>query len=245
MMIRIAIVDDVAEIGTQVENHLIEIATQKGILINTDIYYSGKVLCQNLREGVFYDLIFLDVEMPEFTGIDVSQTIRNILKNDATQIAYISGNKEYALEIFEYDPLYFLHKPLSKEKIEKVFERLIHKLHLQANAFTYKNGYDVRKIPIKDIVYFESCDHQIIVHYYVQDTYYNDSFYGLLDHVQKQLKDFHFLRIHKTYLIHHLHVRKYAYDKVYLSTSTILPIAQSKRKEVRAAQFDLNRKESI
>ena len=37
--------------------------------------------------------------MPEFTGIDVSKMIRDNLKNDATQIAYISGNKEYAIEI--------------------------------------------------------------------------------------------------------------------------------------------------
>ena len=191
------------------------------------------------------DLLFLDIEMPEFTGIDVSKMIRDNLKNDATQIAYISGNKEYAIEIFEYDPLYFVHKPINKEKIEKVFERLIHRLHLQADAFTYKTGHNIVKIPIKDIIYFESEDHQIIIHYYTQNEYHKDSFYGLLDHVQKQLKSFQFLRIHKTYLVHHLYVRKYAYDKVYLSTGIELPIAQSKRKEIRAEQFAINRKESV
>jgi len=110
--------------------------------------------------------------MPEFTGIDVSKMIRDNLKNDATQIAYISGNKEYAIEIFEYDPLYFVHKPINKEKIEKVFERLIHRLHLQADAFTYKTGHNIVKIPIKDIIYFESEDHQIIIHYYTQNEYH-------------------------------------------------------------------------
>ena len=220
-MIRIAIIDDAVEIGTQLETILIEITTNKGIAIDIDIYYSGKELCEHLQNGEFYDLIFLDIEMP-----------------DATQIAYISGNKEYAIEIFEYDPLYFVHKPINKEKIEKVFERLIHRLHLQADAFTYKTGHNIVKIPIKDI-------HQIIIHYYTQNEYHKDSFYGLLDHVQKQLKSFQFLRIHKTYLVHHLYVRKYAYDKVYLSTGIELPIAQSKRKEIRAEQFAINRKESV
>lgn len=155
-MIRIALVDDAVEIGTQLEAILIEITTNKGIAIDTDIYYSGKELCEHLQNGEFYDLIFLDIEMPEFTGIDVSKMIRDNLKNDSTQIAYISGNKEYAIEIFEYDPLYFVHKPINKEKIEKVFERLIHRLHLQADAFTYKTGHDIVKIPIKDIIYFGS-----------------------------------------------------------------------------------------
>ena len=244
-MIRIAIIDDAVEIGTQLETILIEITTNKGIAIDIDIYYSGKELCEHLQNGEFYDLIFLDIEMPEFTGIDVSKMIRDNLKNDATQIAYISGNKEYAIEIFEYDPLYFVHKPINKEKIEKVFERLIHRLHLQADAFTYKTGHNIVKIPIKDIIYFEREDHQIIIHYYTQNEYHKDSFYGLLDHVQKQLKSFQFLRIHKTYLVHHLYVRKYAYDKVYLSTGIELPIAQSKRKEIRAEQFAINRKESV
>ena len=94
-MIRIAIIDDAVEIGTQLETILIEITTNKGIAIDIDIYYSGKELCEHLQNGEFYDLIFLDIEMPEFTGIDVSKMIRDNLKNDATQIAYISGNKEY------------------------------------------------------------------------------------------------------------------------------------------------------
>ena len=98
-MIRIALVDDAVEIGTQLEAILIEITTNKGIAIDTDIYYSGKELCEHLQNGEFYDLIFLDIEMPEFTGIDVSKMIRDNLKNDSTQIAYISGNKEYAIEI--------------------------------------------------------------------------------------------------------------------------------------------------
>lgn len=74
-MIRIAIIDDAVEIGTQLETILIEITTNKGIAIDIDIYYSGKELCEHLQNGEFYDLIFLDIEMPEFTGIDVSKMI--------------------------------------------------------------------------------------------------------------------------------------------------------------------------
>lgn len=238
-MIRIAIVDDVKEICAQVENDLLEIAKAQGVLIDTEVYYSGKQLCEHLNEGTFFDLIFLDIEMDEFSGIDVSYTIRNIMKNEATQIAYISGNKEYALEIFEYDPLYFLYKPLNREKIEKVFLKLMHRLHIKAEAFSYKIGHDTVKVPIRDIIYFESSNHRIVIHYYVQGVYQKNEFYGLLDRVQQQLESYRFLRIHKTYLVNPLHVKRYAYTQVQMSTEAVLPIAQSKRKEIRAAQFDL------
>ncbi|MCM1228148.1 MAG: response regulator transcription factor [Clostridium sp.] len=218
---------------------MIEIAKEQGIQIDTEVYFNGKQLCEHLNKGEFFDLIFLDIEMDGFSGIDVSNSIRNIMKNESTQIAYISGNKEYAIEIFDYDPLYFLHKPLSREKIEKVFLKLMNRLHLKAEAFSYKSGYETVKVPIKDIIYFEIDNHQVIIHYYLQNSCKNDYFYGSLDHIQEQLKSYRFLRIHKSYLVNPLHIKKYAYDKIQMSTEIVLPIAQSKRKVIRAAQFSL------
>lgn len=238
-MIRIAVIDDVKSICSQVENYLIEISKEQGIQIDTEVYFNGKQLCEHLDKGEFFDLIFLDIEMDGFSGIDVSNSIRNIMKNESTQIAYISGNKEYAIEIFDYDPLYFLHKPLSREKVEKVFLKLMNKLHLKAEAFSYKSGYETIKVPIKDIIYFESDNHQVIIHYYLQNIYKREYFYGALDHIQEQLKLYRFLRIHKTYLVNPIHIKKYTYEKIQMSTEAILPIAQSKRKEIRAAQFQL------
>lgn len=236
-MIRIAVVDDVPEICTQVENDIINISKEQGVLIDTEVYYKADQLCNHLNNGEFFDLIFMDIEMDEFSGIDASNMIRNVMKNEATQIAYISGNKEYAIEIFEYDPLYFLHKPLTREKIEKVFLKLIKKLHLKVDAFSYKVGHNTVKVAIRDIIYFESCDHKIKIHFYVQNTYKKDEFYGNMDHVQQQLGSFQFLRIHKAFLVNPLHVKRYSYDELYMSIGVILPIAQSKRKEIRAAQF--------
>ncbi|MCM1269783.1 MAG: LytTR family DNA-binding domain-containing protein [Ruminococcus flavefaciens] len=238
-MIRIAIVDDEERICVQVETILLAIAKEQGVQIDTEVYYDGRKLCQNLSDGEFFDLIFLDIEMNGFSGMEVSDSIRNTMKNESTQIAYISGNKEYAIEIFEFDPLYFLHKPLTHEKIEKVFLKLMNRLHLKAEAFSYKASYETVKVPIKDIIYFESDDHKVIIHYYVQNTYKKDYFYGLLDHIEEQMKSYQFLRIHKTYLVNPIHIKRYSYEKIQMSTEFILPIAQSKRKEVRAAQFKL------
>ena len=238
-LLKIAVVDDVENICLEVEKELIEIAKEQGIPIDVDVYYNGIQFCDHLNDGAFYDLVFLDIEMEGLSGLEVSKSIRCTMKNESTQIAYISGNKEYAIDVFDYDPLYFIHKPLTYDKIETVFLKLMHKLQLKAMSFSYTLEYENVKVPIKDIIYFESDNHQIIIYYYDKDIVKSDCFYGSLDNIQKQLEEFKFLRIHQTYYVNPIHIKKYTYEKIYMSTNAVLPISQSKRKEIRLAQLKI------
>ena len=173
--------------------------------------------------------------MEKLSGIDVSRQIRNTMGNEATQIIYISGNTEYAIEVFDFDPFHFLPKPMDEEKIEKAFVKLIRKLNLKAEAFTYKVGHDVFKVPIKDILYFESHKREVTI-YYNKKT---EKFYGTLENIYLQLSKFDFLFIHKSYLINPIHIRRCTYESVEMSNHIVLPISQSKRKEIREKQLEL------
>ena len=243
-MLKIAVVDDENSICSFVEKELLRLSKKYGILSDVDVYYSGEELIKAINE-TFFDVIFLDIKMKELSGIDVSCLIRNKLKNESTQIVYITGNTEYALEVFDYDPFHFLAKPLDSSKIEKAFMKLIHKLNLKAESFTYKVGHDSFKVPIKDIIFFESHKREITIHYYdkqVNDNQVNDKeevFYGSLENILMQLSKYNFLFIHKSYLINPIHVRKCTYEEVEMSNHVKLRIAQSKRKEIREKQLEL------
>ena len=66
-----------------------------------------------------------------------------------------------------------------------------------------------------------------------------DKFYGSLENIYLQLNKYNFLLIHKSYLINPIHVRKCTYESVEMSNHIVLPIAQSKRKEIREKQLEL------
>lgn len=233
-MLKIAVVDDENNICAFVENSLLKLSKKYGITIDVNVFYDGEGLIRELNED-FFDVIFLDIKMNELSGIDVSRLIRTKMGNEATQIVYISGNTEYAIEVFDFDPFHFLPKPLDEEKIEKAFVKLIHKLNLKAEAFSYKVGHDVFKVPIKDILYFQSHKREIIIYYGGK----SDVFYGTLDNIYLQLNKFDFLFIHKSFLINPIHVRRCTYETIEMSNRIVLPIAQSKRKEVREKQLEL------
>ncbi|MEE0023279.1 LytR/AlgR family response regulator transcription factor [Ruminococcus sp.] len=233
-MIKIAVVDDENIICSYVEQSLLNLSKKYGISIETDVFNSGEDLIKTIKE-TFYDVIFLDIKMKDLSGIDISRIIRNTMGNEAIQIIYISGNTEYAIEVFEYDPFHFLPKPLNNEKIENAFVKLIHKLRLKSEAFTYKVGHDSVKVAIKNILYFESNKRKIIIHY--SDK--KDEFYGSLENILQQLGKYNFLHIHKSYLVNPVHVHKCTYESVEMSNHVVLPIAQSKRKEIREKQLEL------
>lgn len=233
-MLKIAIVDDENNICAFVEKSLLKLSKKYGISTDIDVLYSGEALIQ-LMEDSFYDVVFLDIKMEKLSGIDVSRQIRNTMGNEATQIIYISGNTEYAIEVFDFDPFHFLPKPLDEEKIEKAFVKLIRKLNLKAEAFTYKVGHDIFKVPIKDILYFESHKREVTI-YYNKKT---EKFYGTLENIYLQLSKFDFLFIHKSYLINPIHIRRCTYESVEMSNHIVLPISQSKRKEIREKQLEL------
>lgn len=234
-MIRVAIVDDEKLICFEVQNILSKLEKKHGISMEIVSYYNGIAFHNDLKNGEFYDVVFLDIEMDGLNGLEISKILRESLGNEATQIIYISGKTEYAIDVFDYDPIHFLSKPLTEEKLEKAFLKLIHRLNLKAESFVYKIGHDTFKVPIKDIIYFESEKRKIIMYYRDQKA----EFYGSIENIYQQLKSYRFVQIHRSFVINLLHVRFYTYETVEMSNHNTLQIAQSKRKEIRAMQWIL------
>lgn len=65
-------------------------------------------------------MIFLDIMMPVKSGVEVGKIIRNDLKDNITQIVFISSENKYAMDLFEIRPMNFLIKPFDENDIEKL-----------------------------------------------------------------------------------------------------------------------------
>lgn len=66
------------------------------------------------------DLIFLDIEMPEMTGLEFIQRFP-----DVPQIIFVTSQKQYALEAFEHDVTDYVTKPVNYERFLKAAEKSI------------------------------------------------------------------------------------------------------------------------
>ena len=239
-MYRVAICDDEYGMCSRIERIILDYQNNCAEKIDILVFYSGQELCKYIKEGQAFDLIFLDIELDNINGIEVGRIIREELKDDITQIVYISAKKDYAIELFENRPLNFLVKPISEENIIKNL-KIAMKLYENCNLFfEFSNSAIFYKIPYKEIIYFASNDKKIRV--VTLDKAYEC--YGKLSNVEKLTKDKDFILIHKSYLVNYRYISEARYDNIKLTTNDILPISQAYRKEVRN-KFIMRRKVKI
>lgn len=237
VVLHIAICDDEKALCSQFEEMLLRIGRESGEQLDIDVFFSGEELYKFLNQKVQYDIIYLDIELEMMSGVEVGYKLRNELQNDITQIVYISGNESYAMELFQIRPLNFLIKPVTYERMKSVFETALRIVHKGSQCFEYQFKHAEYKVPIKDILYFESENRKINI-ITTEDV---RTFYGTLDDVYEKVKQYNFLDIHKSYLVNYNYIVKFEYRQVTLSNKRVLPISQMNRKRIRALQLEIDK----
>lgn len=228
MDIRIAICDDEPEICALLEKMLIDIFETKGVHYEIEPFYSGESLCEEMQRQIF-ELIFLDIELQKKNGIEVGRYIREELGNESVQIAYISAKTGYAMELFEFRPINFLVKPLEYSKVVKVIDKYFIITMQNNQFFEYKKKTDFFKIPMSDILYFESKNRKIRV----TTIQGEDEFYGSMEDIYTMVKYHQFLYIHKSIIVNYRQIKKISYEQIIMIDGVILPISQSRRSAIK------------
>lgn len=72
------------------------------------------------------DIVFLDVEMPEMSGMELAEQIRSLMEH--TQIVFTTAHRKYSLDAFDVQALDYILKPVTDEAIERVRKRLMKQL---------------------------------------------------------------------------------------------------------------------
>ena len=232
---KIAICDDEPLVGAHIENILYGYASKQFIKIETEVFYSGEELIAYIKTQGHFDLIYLDIEMGKVNGIDVGHFIRRTLGDFRTEIVYISGCDTYDRKLFDVQPLHFIPKPIDARIVIDDFNLALARGKQLVNYFTYTKGTMIKKVPIDDILYFESFNREICV--VMQDR--EEAFYGTLEETMKKVGELGFVRIHRSYLVHFEKAVSIRYDTIEMPNGKVLPIGRSKRPTIRNLQLEL------
>lgn len=236
-MINIAICDDDKGLTGIVEQLLLKIAAERCIEISCDVFFDGSSLVRAITEQrLGFDLIYLDIEMEHMNGINAAQILREM--ELPTLIIYLSGHEQYMKELFRTEPFCFLDKPIEEKLFRETFISACNRLQKRAGYFTFSFNKVFYKIPLNQIMYFESYGRVITIYTPLpkseESNELQNIFYGKLNDVEKQisLMNGRFLRVHQSYLVNFDYIKAFAPAHVVILDGRKLQISEDRRKDV-------------
>jgi two-component system LytT family response regulator len=215
-------------------------------------------LCSNVPDGVRAinrlnpDVVFLDIEMPDYNGFELPEFFREI----NFEIVFVTAYSQYAIKAFEVSAIDYLLKPVEIGQLQNAIEKvkikagnrdIIHRLELMKE--TYK-GEEVRKIalPMSDgLIFVETAD----ILYFEADRVYTHVFLrnGSRLTVSKPLRTFEevlqekptFYRPHRSYLINLNCMTRYQRGDgmITLENGQLIGISREKKQEFEQVLRDL------
>lgn len=175
------------------------------------------------------DLIFLDINMPDLTGIQFLKTLKK-----PPLVIFTTAYSEYALESYDYDAVDYLLKPIEFERFIKasnkaceMYEVKLKDIPLYSGERDYifiKSGTKFHKVKMKNIYYIRGTGNYVT---FVMDQKEILSLMTMTKALEVLPQNF-FFRIHKSYIINSLHVDLIENEEVRMRGERI-PIGDSYR----------------
>ena len=149
---KIAICDDNLEEIENLENLLIEYKNLHSCDMMLYSFNNPAKLLEQLSNDEF-DLILLDILMPEFTGLELVNKFNEL--NIATPVIFITSSDQFALSAYNLDVKYYLLKPVDKTRLYKILDEL--KNSLKEDKLIIRGGKkSINIINSSDIVFVEA-----------------------------------------------------------------------------------------
>ena len=185
----------------------------------------------DLINKIHIDLLFLDIQMPDLNGVELSRTFKN-----APRVIFTTAFEKYALDGFKVDAIDYLLKPINYEEFLKAANKAEEWFRLKSLPTTnpsmthlfVKSEYKQVKIELNDILFFEGLKDYVRIH--LQGSGRNVLSKMSLKLLEEQLPRGMFMRVHRSFIIRLDKIETIERGQVIISKNRITVAEQYKEK---------------
>ncbi|MGE5420821.1 MAG: LytR/AlgR family response regulator transcription factor [Chloroflexota bacterium] len=236
--VRIVIIDDEAPAREIIKHYLTE---TEGIEIIAECSdgFSGLKTISALKP----DLVFLDIQMPRLTGIELVEVM-----TEKPQIIFTTAYDQYAIRAFELNAVDYLMKPYQKRRFLEAVKKAIDKIHsgignampasallakkpepeAPINRFVVRKGNAINLIPVEQVRYIEAQDDYVMIYHSEGKALKQET----MKYCEDNLPPKDFVRVHRSFIINVSQIRKiepYGKDNhvAVLNSGDKIPVSRS------------------
>lgn len=191
---------------------------------------------QEVLAAEHVDLIFVDINMPDMSGLDF---VRSLTSN--YYIVFTTAHSEFALEGFKLNALDYLLKPFSYDEFMKASHKAISLVDLvercrvaeaaqneaeeaDQGCLSVKADYKTQLVKIADIVYLESAGEYVRLHIEGGQTI---TTLFRLKNMETSLPANNFLRVHRSYIVNLKRISSYTKERIFLDNGEYIPLGEN------------------
>ena len=212
---------------------------------NIRTFTSAKACLAAVQENKkHYGIVFLDIEMPYISGIELGKKIKEI--NPMIQIIFVTSFEKYSLSAYDVHPFHYVVKPLKTEKVKEILLSVMQ--YEKIGSLTISNGSklkveinrDIISIPTGSICYIEK--EKNICNIVTESREYQT--YASLKELEEQiinLKVEGLYRCHQSFIVNLRCVQRYEGSGFVLENEITVPVSRGKRTEAKKKFYDILR----
>lgn len=206
-------------------------AQEKSLSIEVSEYSTSPQYRKDIdREA---DVIFLDVEMEGYSGIDLAKIIRSIHDNQI--IVFVSNHEKYAIEAFQVRAFHYLKKPLNYEALSTAMDLVLKEVETKQEQDYYiaKSNGSIVQYCLQDILYFEKQRNRLNIVMKNREV----QVYGTVKEVIRQVERKGFVQVNQGVIVNLKHVHMMKEKMIYLNRGDCLSISKHRWSDVKKTYF--------
>lgn len=191
-----------------------------------------------------FDFLLIDIAMHKMNGLELAKRIRR--KDKQVRIAFLTADRDFAIEGYEVGAVRYLLKPVEEKKLFDLLSQVYSELHLDSNlterfVVLETNGRKER-IGISEVLYMEAVGHYTRIYKIHEMFEIKASFTEILKKLGAAA-DGCFVQSHRSYAVNLQHVQKIMREKVLLTSGIEIPVSRGAYKAINEAFLSMYREE--
>ncbi len=173
------------------------------------------------------DVLFLDIDMPEITGMDIAAGLSVFSKKPL--LVFVTSHDELVYDSLRFHPFGFLRKNSVAQELDDILADCKEAINSQRAYFCFRTNAGKVKLSLTEILYFEADGNYLMLK--AKDENYR--FRETLSGVENALSEQGFVRIHKGFLVNQQAVRLLGAEELELTDGSRVPLGRSYSEEAK------------
>lgn len=230
MEVNIAICDDEITALEHIKNKVLDIASTRKVSVNVFTYSDAKrlidVLCSNEK---VIDILLLDIEMPQISGLDVAKTIRKYREN--LILIFVSCHEQYVFESMEYSPFRYIRKNKISEELPLAMKAAFTRFENErGRSIIIKTDGGEKMLRSSQIMYYEIENRRLNIHLSNGKKLLA---WKTIKELTEEMNDERFIKLHSGCVVNVQYISEFSNNDVTLENDERLIVSRRQIKEVK------------